>query len=104
MVWVKLGGVGLGGLLALGPSDSLDRAERSVEPGLLGGLNLVEGQTQVVLQVLIKEEQAVTTTSLPTNNTTRGLSVCLIKYSKGGQAGPGPPQSHCWPEMIWCQH
>lgn len=63
MVWVKLGGgggVGLGGLLALGPSDSLDGAECSVEPGLLGGLNLVEGQTQVVLQVLIREEQVVT--------------------------------------------
>lgn len=48
----------LGGLLALGPSDGLDGAERSVEPGLLGGLHLVEGQTQVVFQVLFEEERA----------------------------------------------
>lgn len=58
MVWVRLGGwvIRLGGLLALGPSDGFDGAERSIEPGLLGGLHLVESQTQVVLQVLIEEE------------------------------------------------
>lgn len=45
MVWVKLddGVIRLGGLLALCPSDGLDGAERSVEPGLLGGLHLVQG-------------------------------------------------------------
>lgn len=55
MVWVKLGDgvIRLSGLLALGPSNGLDGTERSVEPGLLGSLYLVEGQTQVVLQVLI---------------------------------------------------
>lgn len=47
----------LGGLFALGPSDSLDGAQGSVEPGLLGGLNLIEGQTQMVLQVLKGEEE-----------------------------------------------
>lgn len=47
-----LGGLGLGGLFALGPSDGLDGAQGSVEPGLLGGLDLIEGQTQMVLQVL----------------------------------------------------
>lgn len=50
-------GLRLGGLFALGPSDSLDGAQGSVEPGLLGGLNLVEGQTQMVLQVLKGEEE-----------------------------------------------
>ncbi len=55
-------GYQLGGLLALGPGDGLDRAERSVEPGLLGSLHLVEGQTQMVLQVLNKEENTVTMT------------------------------------------
>lgn len=50
-------GLGLGGLFALGPSDSLDGAQGSVEPGLLGGLDLIEGQTQVVLQVLQGEEE-----------------------------------------------
>lgn len=45
-------GVGLGGLFALGPSDGLDGAQGSVEPGLLGGLNLIESQTQMVFQVL----------------------------------------------------
>lgn len=45
-------GLGLGGLFALGPSDGLDGAQGSVEPGLLGGLDLIEGQTQMVLQVL----------------------------------------------------
>lgn len=47
----------LGGLLALGPRDGLDGAERAVEPGLLGGLHFVEGQTQVVLQVLMAQER-----------------------------------------------
>lgn len=51
------GVIGLGGLLALGPGDGLNGAERPVEPGLLGSLHLVEGQAQVVLQVLVKEEQ-----------------------------------------------
>lgn len=57
MILVNLdcGLIGLGGLLALGPRDRLDGAERSVEPGLLGSLNLVECQTQVVLQVLMKK-------------------------------------------------
>lgn len=50
-------GLRLGGLFALGPSDSLDGAQGSVEPGLLGGLNLIEGQTQMVLQVLKGEEE-----------------------------------------------
>lgn len=50
------GVIGLGGLLALGPSDGLDGAERPVEPGLLGGLHLVESQPQMVLQVLIEEQ------------------------------------------------
>ena len=73
MVWVKLedGVIKLGGLLALGPSDGLDRAERSVEPGLLGSLHFVEGQTQVVLQVLIEEERELSQgveRSLPINN------------------------------------
>lgn len=45
-------GVGLGGLFALGPSDGFDGAQGSVEPGLLGGLNLIESLTQMVLQVL----------------------------------------------------
>lgn len=56
MVWIKPddGVIRLGGLFALGPSDRLDGAERSVEPGLLGGLYLIKGQTQVVLQVLIE--------------------------------------------------
>lgn len=49
--------VGLGGLFALGPSDGLDGAQGSVEPGLLGGLNLIESQTQMVLQVLKTEGQ-----------------------------------------------
>lgn len=59
MVWVNPddGVIRLGGLFALGPSYRLDGAERSVEPGLLGGLYFVEGQTQVVLQVLIEEER-----------------------------------------------
>lgn len=59
MVLVKLedGVIRLGGLLALGPSHGLDRAERSIEPGFLGSLHFVEGQTQVVLQVLIEEER-----------------------------------------------
>lgn len=51
------GVIRLGGLLALGPSDSFDGAERSVEPGLLGGLDLIEGQTEVVFQVLNQEER-----------------------------------------------
>lgn len=46
--------VGLSGLLALGPGDSFNGAERSVKPGLLGCLHLIEGQTQVVLEVLIE--------------------------------------------------
>lgn len=69
MVWVHLddGVIGLGGLLALGPSDGLDGAERSVEPGLLGSLHLVEGQAEVVLQVLIEEERPVTVTITQSN-------------------------------------
>lgn len=51
-------GLRLGGLFALGPSDGLDGAQGSVEPGLLGGLNLIEGQTQMVLQVLQGEEDS----------------------------------------------
>lgn len=51
------GVIRLGGLLALGPSDGFDGAEGSVEPGLLGGLDLVEGQTQVVLQVLNQQQR-----------------------------------------------
>lgn len=47
--------IGLGGVLPLGPGDGLDRAERSVEPGLLGGLHLIQSQTQMVLQVLTRE-------------------------------------------------
>ena len=43
---------GLGGFLALGPGNGLDGAERSVEPGLLSSLHLVESQAQVMLQVL----------------------------------------------------
>lgn len=56
--WV--GNVRLGGLLALRASDRFDGAERAVEPGLLGGLHLIESQTQVVLQVLNEEEQQFT--------------------------------------------
>lgn len=51
-----VGVIRLGGLLALVPRDGLDGAERSVEPGLLGGLHLVQGQTQVVLQVLVEDK------------------------------------------------
>lgn len=51
-----MGYAGLGGLLALGPSDSFDRAQCSVEPGLLGGLHFVERKTQVVLQVLERQD------------------------------------------------
>lgn len=54
--WV-VGVIRLGGLLALGPSDGFNGAERSVKPGLLGSLHLVEGQTQVVLQVLVEVER-----------------------------------------------
>lgn len=50
--WPNREGVSLGGLLALGARDSFDGAESSVEPGFLGGLDLVQGQTQVMLQVL----------------------------------------------------
>ena len=86
MVWVKLdnGVVRLGGLLPLGPSDGLDGAERSVEPGLLGGLHFVEGQTQVVLQVLIEEERtAIVTitqakTSLTINNKKKSTGHCVL--------------------------
>lgn len=86
MVWVKLddGAVRLGGLLPLGPSDGLDGAERSVEPGLLGGLHLVEGQTEVVLQVLIEEERNViivitqTKTSLTINNKKKSTGHCVL--------------------------
>lgn len=49
--------MGLGGLLALRAGNGLDGAERSVEPGLLGRLNLVERQTQMVLQVLHGERR-----------------------------------------------
>ena len=52
-----MGVIRLGGLLALGTSDGFDGAERSVEPGLFGSLHLVEGQTQVVFQILIEEER-----------------------------------------------
>lgn len=55
--WCWPGGGPLGGLFALGPSDGLDGAQGPVEPGLLGGLDLVEGQTQVVLQVLKRQEE-----------------------------------------------
>lgn len=55
-----IGNVRLGGLLALGPSDGFDGAECAVEPGLLGGLHLIESQTQVVLQILDEREQEIT--------------------------------------------
>ena len=46
----------LGVLLApLGARHRLDGAEGAVEPGLLGGLHFIHGQTQVVLQVLGQE-------------------------------------------------
>lgn len=45
----------LGGFFALRPGDRLDGAERSVEPGLLSGLDFIQSQTQVVLQVLGEE-------------------------------------------------
>lgn len=46
----------LSGLFALGAGDRFDGAERSVEPGLFGGLHLVESQTQMMLQVLFRKE------------------------------------------------
>lgn len=48
--------VPLGGLLALAPSHRLDGAQGPVEPGLLGGLDLVQGHAQLVLQVLERHE------------------------------------------------
>lgn len=86
MVWVKLDNwvVRLGGLLPLGSSDGLDGAECSVEPGLLGGLHLVEGQTQVVLQVLIEEGRTAivtitqTKTSLTVNKKKKSTGHCVL--------------------------
>lgn len=54
--WVH-GVIRLSGLLALVPSDGFNGAERSVKPGLLSSLHLVEGQTQVVFQVLVEVER-----------------------------------------------
>lgn len=75
------GAVGLGGLLALGPGDGLDGAERPVEPGLLGSLDLVEGQAQVVLQVLVREEQ-VKEVSLSAVSTQLVYVVLLVRQQK----------------------
>lgn len=53
-----MGGCRLGVLFSsLGPRGGFDGAERSVEPGLLGGLNLVNSEAQMVLQVLLGTEK-----------------------------------------------